>query len=227
MTRNYLDLLAWNAWKGNHPTTVLRALDVWLRRYRPDVVVVNEAIRFSQALELLAVRHGYALVQEEPVPDGQNVSEHGDTAIMVKESPDLRLVRHWTVGMALTWLVFSHRRRHQPRRYPTVILRGHGGRWRITGGHWETAGNSAAQEGSRAWTERWMAHVPRRTVGITVGDLNTHVPALQRWAKKLHAIVRGRNVDAIVAVNAGAVVLAEELGKGGGDHAALLYRVTR
>lgn len=216
-------ILHWNVYMANEPERVADFLRRVLVAYQPQVVILNEAMRHHAAIRVAAKSCGYTFHGEAPRPrrKGADVMpEHGNTVALVHR--DVHLDWFSTRPMRLRWTVWSHRQVHAPRRHIRLVFHsGRNRRWRITGDHWPTKGNTAAQAESAAFTARALVRGPR-TVAVSVGDKNTPLATLR---KRFPGMVRGKAPDAGLVT--GGTITYQELGKGGSDHHAGLYTVTR
>lgn len=218
-------LLGWNCYVGNSPARVRRRLRRWLRKKLPDVVVLNEAMRFHREIRAVARELGYEFLGQEPLPrDRSPRPERGNTVLLVREQDDLRLVCHRFAEMSEGWTVWSHDQRHDPRVHAVAVLRGRGGRWLVVGDHWATRGNRAAQAESAAWLAGRAAKGGGRTVVASAGDKNKGGRELRGLYPR--ALVRGGGVDWLLAWGASSA-RTRALGRGGSDHRARLHEVFR
>lgn len=215
-----LRLLTWNPHVGNRPRRVRRALLRWIRRHRPDVIVVTEARRFAGVLETIP---GYRVFQETPVPKARRgtVDDRGDTAVLVHESVTVH--RRKVARMRSSWLVWRYRRRHTPRRYEVLTLTVRGRRWKVRGSHWPTNGldgvNRAAFLESAIRSKLWA--LACRVPTVDAGDLNEQRGRLARWFGRGFT-VRGHRIDLVIARRVRGV-RHWRLAKNGSDHHGQAY----
>lgn len=228
-----LYLLLWNTHRGNRPSNVIERLDTEVNRRRPQVIVLNEAMLQHTALEEWAAANGYRLFHQPPKPrTGEALPSEGDVALLVdRRDPDLEIVKHRRVRMRLQWRVFSHNQLRQPRIYERVVLR-RGGRWKVTGSHWETngfdGGNRRAFAASAASAATALLARLVGTVTLDLGDHNESVKRLLAWARKVigrGVVVKGHGPDSVIAV--GATVDVEVGPKDKSDHHILRVTATR
>lgn len=227
---DYVTFFEWNCYKANKPKRVRRFLSKRLRKGKYDVVVLTEAMKFHDEIREVAKALGYHMLTEDPKPGFLTAdprTEHGNTVMLVKIQPDLLLVRWRVEPMTVPWTVWSHDQRHLPRRQVVALLEGRGGLWIVAGQHWATKGNHAAQKQSLQWTRGLLSQTqPIRDVKVvasSLGDHNMSVAALKRLFLNLK--VQGHSVDSIITE--GSKVWHNVLGKGGGDHHANEFKVTR
>lgn len=223
-----LDVWTWNAHLSCTPERLRATLTGQaLKAERPQVIVLNEVPYLFETLAEWAETHGYAHHQERKGERrGRVVEEHGSTAVLVDQrAAGLAVLGRRVAVMRLTWLVFSKKRLHRPRRYEVLRLVTTGGLWKIRASHWPTGGNKAALAESMARAATWLARTRTGVVAADIGDHNVSVTALRRWARAIGARVAGHSVDSAAAV--GADVEAQLLGKYGSDHHAIRYRLTR
>lgn len=216
-----LILLLWNVYVGNTALRVRLTLGRWLKKRKPDVVVLNEAMRFHSTISRVAERRGYVMLAQTPESRNQNPRpERGNTVMLVRDN-DLHLRDSDFWPMDEDWMVWSHRQKHDPRIQVVARLRGRGGRWAVMGDHWATAGNTRAQQESIDFTRDFLEGPGVR---IALGDKNVKEKDLRRLFPR--AMVAGHNVDGVIVTGATAVFV-EKLGKGGGDHHAIEVEVVR
>lgn len=222
--RPTLELVAWNCWVGNSNTQVLATLRAWADTYRPDVFVLSEARTHAAVLDRVP---GYRVLQERPARKHAKgrVSEHGDCAILIAEHVQLRT--NWVARMARTWVVFSHRRVHDPRRYQVAGITVRGQLWRIRASHPPTGGfdggNAVAFMESMRRSRRWLRR--RLVPSVDAGDMNEQRARLAAWFGPRFRVY-GAGID--LAVTRGVLDCEYvELGKGGSDaHHGHAYRFT-
>jgi len=215
----------WNGWKGNSRENVRAALTRFLAE-DPDVIYCQEASRFHGILAEFAEAHGYLLIQEKPRPErrGRPVPEHGSNAALVRPKVHRS---HKIIRLRQRWMVFKHRRWHEPRRPIRVVLDTGDTAWRLTLGHGPTAGNArAVAEYSRA-AVGWLRFDRRRNMAaVLIGDQNMGRKTLGRVFGRLRPIIRSHKVDAEVVVGA-TVVQSKTLGRYGSDHRARVIRLRK
>lgn len=222
-----LDVFAWNAHLACPPVRLRATLDDACVPARPDVIVLNEVPYLYDTLADWCARHGYSHHQE---PKGDRaatvVSEAGSTAVLVTaRRRDLTALERRVAVMRSTWMVFSKKRRHAPRRYEVVRLATAGGLWSLRGSHWPTAGNRAALAETMARSAAWFARRGRRVAAADIGDHNQSLRVLRVWARAFGGRVTGHGVDSVIV--AGAHAHARRLAKYGSDHHAIRYTLTR
>jgi exonuclease III len=217
--RSRLVVLSWNVYSPNPPKRVRKALKRWIRKYDPDIIVLNEARNIH---EMLSELDGYVLYQDKPLPKGSGkVPERGNTALLVREGLEVR--RHRTVRMERDWMVFSHRRWHEPREFPMVRVKVDDQWWKVRGEHWPTngfgGGNHAAFLEAATKAKRFgeSSKIPT----VTVGDLNERKGKLRRFFG-IDFEVAGHGIDLLVATRVRRV-RCKQLTKRGSDHFAHLF----
>lgn len=222
MSKNTLTLLSWNCYVANASWRVLGALLYWIRQHNPDVIVLTEANKHADVLRKIP---GYTLFQEEPVKRSRSgdVDDSGDSAVLVRDGLAIRRAR--VVRMRKRWTVWSHRRRHTPRRYWVLQVR-KAGLWKVRASHWPTNGfkgrNRVAFLESALRSRLWLR--ASRVPAVDVGDLNENEAVLRRWFGKRFTVI-GHRIDLLIARHVRRIKHAR-LGKRGSDHYAQLFRLT-
>jgi hypothetical protein len=231
VTERRVTLVAWNPHTGNTAARITDRLDAEVRRDRPMYFALDEVKRHRDALSSWARRNGYRLLQEQPLPEraGEPVPEHGSTALLVDaRHPDIEPLSSRVIPMKLPWKVFSHDRWHRPRRFQRDRSRVYGIVVKTTASHWPTSGftggNRVAFAEAAGRAAAAILTRGRGVVALDVGDHNTSVSSLVRWAKALRAVVVGKGPDSLIA--AGARKVRHEVGpKDGSDHHLMRYKV--
>lgn len=230
-----LYLLLWNVHRGNNAARVLDRLDTEIKKRRPQVIVLNEAMQLWADLARWAARNGYRIYHQKPQPRrrGRAYPAEGDVALLVDgRDEDLELRRHRRVRMRKAWKVFSHNQPREPRIYERVWIKDPGGRWKVTGSHWPTngftGGNRVAFAESAIRAAGSLVLRLLGTVGLDLGDHNVAVRLLRAWARRAlgrGAVVDGHGPDSVIAV--GATVDVEVGPEDGSDHNLLRITATR
>jgi hypothetical protein len=223
---DYLDLIAWNVYRGNSDANVVATLIRWADNYEPDVFALSECNTHADALREFCRKRPYRLLMERPERwDGRGLAPAaGDCATLVRESDEVVLLRRWVARMTELWTVFSHRQRREPREYEVAALRVRGRRWRVRNEHPPTngldGGNAEAFRESLRKARRWLLR--GLAPSVVVGDMNEKAAALAEWFGKRFRVF-GRGID--VAVTRWVTHCEwDELPKGGGDHHGRRYR---
>lgn len=224
----YLDLVAWNCYKGNRDANVVDTLLQWADDYEPDVFALSECNTHADALAAFCRKRPYLLRQQPPPRwSGQGAAPAaGDCALLVRDTTDVDLLWRRVYRMKRLWMVFSHRQLRKPRRYEGAALRVRGRRWRVRDDHWPTngfdGGNAAAFMESARSARRWLRAGLPGTPSVVVGDLNERKGRLSAWLGRAFAVF-GKGIDLALTKRVGACEW-QELGKGGGDHPGRRYR---
>lgn len=157
----------------------LRAL---VRQHKPDLVVVEQAFRARRFLRKLARGHGYVHHQYPKTPG----AEWTGIAVLVRNNVDI--VRTKPLVMDREWTGPKAGKRHDPRVYPTLVLRKHGVTFRAVGIHFPTRNQPFAQAESATEIVQYVRAHDNSPV-ILAGDWNMIERELQKIADRCAATV--------------------------------------
>jgi endonuclease/exonuclease/phosphatase family metal-dependent hydrolase len=153
-----------------------------IRDNKPDVVVVEQAYRARRFLSRTAKRLGYQHHQYERGPGAEW------TGIAVLVSNNVNIIRTKPLLMEREWVGPKAGKRHEPRVYPTLVLRKEGVTFRVIGIHLETHNQPRAQVESLREIRGYFNGHPNSPI-IAAGDWNRKAHELARTAERTDAEV--------------------------------------
>lgn len=222
-----IDIVAWNCYVANSGENVKDFLAEQAAKFSPDVFALSEARTHADAIHEFARDFGYVPFQRPPVPQGKTglVNDAGDSALLVRKTPEIEILSHRKAKMRRKWKVASKDRVHTPREYETATLRVRGRKIKVRASHFPTLGfkgpNRWAFLESYAKAKAWALATGRNTATADIGDFNeTRTTMAKRLGKRF--LVGGSGIDLILTTDVDHID-STELGKGGGDHNGRRY----
>lgn len=221
-----LVLIGFNLYVGNKDSNVREALTEWSDRYHPHAYLLSECRPHRDVLGHIPGYEQYQAPLAPPRP-GTDVSEQGDTAILLQRRLVDSVRRSHTAHMRKQFKIESHNKVHEPRTAQVLRMRLDGWTVRLRASHWPTLGfngpNREAFAESAKRSRRWL-RAGLLATSLDVGDLNDDLPTVAHWFGDGYT-VEGGSPDMLIGRNVGHVESERIPDQHGSDHHGRVYRV--